>query len=468
MIRRVQVDVANEMILPRSGKNTAMQLNMGEGKSSVIVPISAAVLADENQVVRVIVPKALTAQMFQLLVDRLGGLANRRIYFLPFSRSIEVTPERITVFRQVVAECMKNRGILVVQPEHVLSLKLVAVEKQLPQAQDTAVSSQMLELQRWVHSRSRDILDESDEILHVRYELVYTIGNQQHMEGFPERWTTTQQILGLVNKLAPFLRDLYPLGVEYERGPSGSFSHLRILQPDTGRELISWLVQEIMEGHLQNFSFGQLHSQLRDAIRSFISFERISPAQAQLVEVFARESSLRVGLLLLRGLLATGILLFAFRERRWRVDYGLAPMRTMLAVPYRAKDVPAQRAEFGHPDVAIILTCLSYYYGGLNEEQLKASFEILLKQDDPSVDYDLWIRGCSSVPEPLRTLSGINIKSSEQWREVLLPLFSRNKATIDFYLARVVFPREAKEFPSKLSCSGWDLAEKRDRLLTGE
>lgn len=61
-IRRVQVDVANEMISPRSGKNTAMQLNMGEGKSSMIVPISAAVLADGDQVVCVIVPKALTVQ----------------------------------------------------------------------------------------------------------------------------------------------------------------------------------------------------------------------------------------------------------------------------------------------------------------------------------------------------------------------------------------------------------------------
>ena len=63
----------------------------------------------------------------------------------------------------------------------------------------------------------------------------------------------------------------------------------------------------------------------------------------------------------------------------------------MLAVPYRAKDIPAQRAEFGHPDIVIILTCLSYYYGGLEEKQLKQSFEILLKQDKPSVDYDLWV-----------------------------------------------------------------------------
>jgi hypothetical protein len=45
------------------------------------------------------------------------------------------------------------------------------------------------------------------------------------------------------------------------------------------------------------------------------------------------------GILLLRGLLldGEGILGYVLKERRWRVDYGLDPGRTMLAVPYLAK-----------------------------------------------------------------------------------------------------------------------------------
>ena len=456
------------MILPRSGNNTAMQLNMGEGKSSVIVPIVVAILADGAQLVRVIVPKVLTAQMFHLLADRLGGLVNRRIYFLPFSRSLQVDVQKVAALHEIMSECLKEGGILVVQPEHILSLKLVSVEKQLPRAEDGPPTQLLLKLQSWLHSHSRDILDESDEILHVRYQLVYTIGLQQHMEGFPDRWTITEQVLGLVNKHASSLQELFPLGVEYERGPSGSFSHLRILHEDAGQKLISWIVQDVIKGLLPNFSFGQLRAGLRDAIQNFISCENVPPANVQLVKGYSQETPVWGGLLLLRGLLATGILLYAFRERRWRVDYGLAPMRTMLAVPYRAKDVPAQRAEFGHPDIAIILTCLAYYYGGLSEEQLRLSFEILLRQDDPSLDYDLWVRECPAVPECLQNLSGVNVKSSEQWNEFLSPLFKRNRATVDFYLSNVVFPKEAKEFPSKLSCSGWDLAEKKDRLLTGK
>ncbi|KAF8554287.1 hypothetical protein OG21DRAFT_1522569 [Imleria badia] len=465
LIRRVQVDVANEMVSPRSGDNTAMQLNMGEGKSSVIVPISVAKLADGNQLVRVIVPKALTSQMFQILVDRLGGLTNRQIYYLPFSRSLSLGAVQIVALRSLLSECMRKGGVLVVQPDHVLSFKLVTVEKQL--STDKDVAQPLLELQRCLHSLTRDILDESDEILHVRYQLVYTIGHQQHMEGSPERWTITQQVLTAVKRHAAALRTSFKEGIEYEAGPPGSFPQVRILQPDAAEDLIFQIAQDAIDGHLPNFHFQQLNSRLGDAIIGFLTDKDVPLPMFKLVEEYARRSTLWDGLLLLRGLLATDILLFAFRDQRWRVDYGLAPKRTMLAVPYRAKDVPAPKAEFGHPDVAIVLTCLSYYYGGLTEAQLKVSFELLLKQDDPSLDYEHWVRDCPSVPSSLRNYAGINLKSSEQWSTLLVPIFSRNHATIDFFLARIVFPKEAKEFPSKLVCSGWDLAEKKGRLLTG-
>ena len=38
---------------------------------------------------------------------------------------------------------------------------------------------------------------------------------------------------------------------------------------------------------------------------------------------------------------------------------------------------------------------------------------------------------------------------------------------IDFYLATVVFPKEMKQFPLKLSASGWDLAKSKTQPLTG-
>ena len=63
---------------------------------------------------------------------------------------------------------------------------------------DTSGSaSRWVNLQKWINSHTRDILDENDEILHSRFQLIYTIGLQQHMAGYPDRWTVTQQVLRL-------------------------------------------------------------------------------------------------------------------------------------------------------------------------------------------------------------------------------------------------------------------------------
>jgi hypothetical protein len=143
LIRRAQAETAMEIMSQRSGENTVMQVNMGDGKSSVIIPIAAAALADGKQLVRVVVPKALTVQMFDLLLARLGGLTNRPIYHLPFSR----TPEddhfgrfQIDDLQNLMSQCMTERGILLIQPEHVASLKLTSVEAQIGASSLTADS----------------------------------------------------------------------------------------------------------------------------------------------------------------------------------------------------------------------------------------------------------------------------------------------------------------------------------------
>ena len=42
-----------------------------------------------------------------------------------------------------------------------------------------------------------------------------------------------------------------------------------------------------------------------------------------------------------------------------------------MAVPYEACDCPNERSEFKQPDVAIILTFLTYYQAGMTREQVR-------------------------------------------------------------------------------------------------
>ncbi|KAG6899348.1 hypothetical protein C0993_011064, partial [Termitomyces sp. T159_Od127] len=457
----IQSRVAQEMIFPSSGQNSLTQLNMGEGKSAVIVPLVSSALADGQTLVRVVVLKPLVNQMFDLLVHRLSGLTDRRIFYLPFSRDFTPEMRYLQQIQSLYETCVQEKGVLLIQPEHILSFRLMGIDLLSGLFLDAA--KQLIESHRWLLSTSRDVLDESDEILRATYQLVYTSGLQEPMDNHPDRWTIIQELMVHVQKQANILHAADPAGLEVDHAEGISFPTIRILEAEAGDALIDSVIRELLSSNRFRLLPPHIHRAAEDFIRC-----RCSNATAtDELRSFLHRSSTWKDLLLYRGLLGHGLLRFVLQEKRWRVDYGLDLTRTLLAVPYRAKDLPSLRADFGHPDVALALTCLSYYYGGLTEEQLGQCFELLFKHDDPPLEYNQWVSGHKNVPPPFRDIRSVNLDDEHQRKMILGPLFRKNKAVIDFYLSNLVFPRYAKQFPKKLSTSAWDLAETKSHTTTG-
>jgi len=133
---------------------------------------------------------------------------------------------------------------------------------------------------------------------------------------------------------------------------------------------------------------------MRDAIFTYITTFKLSDDVIQFVEQGEFWEASKSSILLLRGVLAGGVLAFAFNQKRWRVNYGLATRHppTKLAVPYRAKDNPSPRSEFSHPDVVITLTSLSYYYGGLSDDDIFTALGHLMDCDQADAEYQEWIK----------------------------------------------------------------------------
>ncbi|OBZ78436.1 hypothetical protein A0H81_02000 [Grifola frondosa] len=100
-----------------------------------------------NETGTVVVLKSLANSMFQMLVDRLSGLTNRRIFYMPFSRAINPDVDQVRVIQNLYEECMRVGGILVTQPDHILSFKLMAIDRQLSANDSTSrpVTDQLLE-----------------------------------------------------------------------------------------------------------------------------------------------------------------------------------------------------------------------------------------------------------------------------------------------------------------------------------
>jgi hypothetical protein len=110
---------------------------------------------------------------------------------------------------------------------------------------------------------------------------------------------------------------------------------------------------------------------------------------------------------------------------------------------------------------------LSYYYGGLSDKELVTAFEQLEKSDNPDEEYECWVKTAPNLPQSLRQFKGVNLKDGKACSERLFPALRFSKATIDFYLSQMVFPREMKEFPRKLSSSGWNIAQEKTHPTTG-
>jgi len=291
-----------------------------------------------------------------------------------------------------------------VQPEHILSFRLMAAECFI--ADNGTVGKTLMAIQDFFDEYSRDIVDECDENFSVRFELIYTMGTQQPIELSPVRWFLLQQVLDLVHNYAASVAKLLPSSVELHSGDAGTFPRVRLLRADGTKLLMLQVAADIRDNGLDGFRMHRQGETLRQAFCDYITVLDVDEETVQIVENSEFWESSKTSILLLRGVFAGGVLEFVLGQKRWRVDYGLTSRSppTKLAVPYRAKDSPSLRSEFSHPDVVITLTSLCYYYEGLSNEDMFTAFAHLMKSDRADSNYQDWLKRAPGVPRSFRQL----------------------------------------------------------------
>lgn len=192
LIRPEQIQVANAIISPSSGTNSVLQMNMGQGtvprhssrwdftdqyvyigKTSCIVPMSIAILADTSQIARLVVPKALLLQSAQVVQSRIGGLVGREIRHIPFSRRTPSTDEILRLYRDLHKEIREESGVLLTTSDHMLSFKLSGLQRLVDSK--TSEAEMMIRFQETLTRFSRDVIDESDFTLAVKTQLIYPV-----------------------------------------------------------------------------------------------------------------------------------------------------------------------------------------------------------------------------------------------------------------------------------------------------
>ncbi|RAH70417.1 uncharacterized protein BO66DRAFT_451362 [Aspergillus aculeatinus CBS 121060] len=336
-----------------------MQLNIGEGKTTVITLMAALCLADGSEIPRIIVPKPLLRQSWNLPTQQLGGILGRPVYQIPFFRETSIHKVMIRNLRTIYDECKQSRGILLTLSEHILLFRLVGLDLV---SRDLALAQEAIQLEGFIQQACRNVIDESDEILDPKFQLVYTMGTQQCLDGSSNRWQMAQSLLILVEDQVSALHSRAPTLLDLERC-SVRYPIVHFLKPGTVEIVIELILQTLFRDGLPGLP---LHCWPQDIY----------------------ESACRT----LRGIFREGV---------------------------------------------IINSILHYYYSGLSMKQVKQYFQLLITRDE------------SALPEGLRSLTGI-FYLYVQYQKVIL----------NFYLSRVAFPKEAKEFLFKLSTLARDLSSR--------
>ncbi|KAI2471129.1 hypothetical protein F4781DRAFT_143131 [Annulohypoxylon bovei var. microspora] len=453
LIRETQVEVALAIIEPESKANSVLQLNMGQGKTSCIIPMAAVLLADSKNLVRVSVPKSLLQTTAQLLHSRLGGLVGREISHVPFSRRTSTKEGHIKLFHRLHRDIQRKRGIMLCLPEHQMSFMLSGLQRVLDQ--EIPEASMMVRVQGWLQSCARDVLDESDHTLAVKTQLIYPSGSQMAVDGHPHRWIVVEQILGLMDMHLYELSTSYPYSIEVVRRPHGGFPFVFFLRPDVEEEMINRLRYDVCRGTRGIIPIDSIESADRVAIKEFLSSGKVRQSSLDRISTLCPDRPhVKQTIYLLRGLFVHRILIMALKKR-YGVQYGLHPLRDPVAVPFHAKGVPSDQSEFGHVDVAILLTALAFYYCGISISQTRQALEVVLKSDDPASEYDKWTED-EDFPDYLRDWHSINVDDSQQmghiWNSVRFKV-----PVIDYFMNNFVFPPHAKQFKVRLQSNGWDI-----------
>eukprot|EP00854_Cymbomonas_tetramitiformis_P000643 gene643-1076_t len=530
-IRPAQYAVAQHLI---DHPHAVVQLNMGEGKTRVILPMLAlhhfskqrqrrdAGEQQQGATLRMYFLSALIHEAYDFLHRHLCGSSafNLRLFLLPFDRDVDLKEADARALCCTVEHCREIGGVLVMAPEHRLSLQLKRLELTVQQhaapshdegtagdakeglAERSAVRNQLAAMEALPVI---DLFDESDELMRHKYQLVYALGTPMALPSGPTRWGAAHalllmihrnplQIAGILAKQGVCKRRETPAVVTAgcratvdEHGDPGggssfprykeAFPELRLLDgkhlPQAVDALSEAAIRELLARPPDRFWWlSRVSSAVTERIVPFVSDATCE--DAGLRELLERDEYME-DLLALRGLLAHGVLWHCLMLRH-RVEYGIdrgETKRKQLAVPFRASDTPSHRSEFGHPDCAIILTSLAYYFDGLSYLEMQTALKTLLALGDNSqrAIYNKWFalsedRMRETDRIALNKVEKIDISNSCQ-QELMWQYYRCNVETINFWLSNCVLPIETMQYPQRLIANAWHLADNAAKRAGG-
>jgi Protein of unknown function (DUF3638)/Protein of unknown function (DUF3645) len=391
---------------------------------------------------------AVVAEMYKCILT--ASVQHIRILTLPYQRNFPLDVIHAQVLSEEMFRSKIGKCCFLVTPQHRNSLLLKQYDE------DVFVDG--------IQEPSVDIMDESDALLHQSYQLVYALGDQEHLPDGRARWTMVEVFLQiLARSVCPQIASVRdnPLIVHKEDCGPGAFPRLRLL-PSFEEHRVAVgeaLCRELIKTPPHDFLWMR---RARISVLVDIMSNDQCPASDR-IESDPLFLEFKADILAARGCIAF-CLLFHCLVARHRVQYGIDLSRGNLAVPFSCSDTPKPRADYSHPDVQLTYTCLAYFHCGLTKEQFKEALSCLQRLGPTAQDniYNSWInsiRGGTVMSETLIKFDSfrkVDLDNSQQI-DLMYRFLRYCMEAVSFWMNNSVFPVETHVFPQRRVTSAWDL-----------
>ncbi len=179
--------------------------SMGAGKTTVVGPLLALMLADGSSLITLVVPSALLPMSRSVLRARFSSLVPKRVHTLSYDRLTKDDPQLVAKLLYKLNQAVRKSGLVIATAVSVKSLflkyleLLVALQAAPASHLLTPAETQLLQTKSLVADGLAEvislwrkgvlILDEIDLLLHpLKSELNFPCGPKVSLSPAPNRW----------------------------------------------------------------------------------------------------------------------------------------------------------------------------------------------------------------------------------------------------------------------------------------
>lgn len=463
LLRKDQVDIL-DLLQIKEGKinrpemiGKVVEMIMGAGKTSVVLPLLLEMIADGDNLAMAILPEPLMASMSKELADRVGPSFKKKVHVIEYSRDMPgETTKRLSTILSQLESIRKNREVLLMTSSTVQSLYLKFMETLYvyghadPRMDVSALKGDIelfREIFRCFKEKGHVIIDEADIIINARKEHHFTLGTPIPLPDY-----NVELVAFLYAILNSHPEIINQVNIDFNTTEKGTPLTKEHYDEKVQPVLIKVLIEQqlgVNDEEVKAF-FSSLTPSDLEKVTRFLSNEKDPEAFKFIAEIPNRK---------IKDLLALAkeeihLLLRLTNTRLSDENYGLSHVkRSGISIPFHGSNNPQEKSQFGNQYETLNYTFQIYLKKGIPVSLVKAELQVIQNQAMELIKQGKPLK--NSDPEKrFRELCGnddrFQIFGSEKQLEGLVKKINENGSLKLDFIKRYIVP-EILAYPITLS-----------------